>query len=249
MLWIVLTALCGLLFATSWLSKRFMSPYTLTYIFGLKGAGKSTFMLRMMLKDMANGWQIYTNMEDVVLPGVAIFNINDLVNHAPPPGSAVYIDEAGLVWDNRAFKDFDKGYTEYFKLQRKYKNKVVINSQALDVDKKIRDLVDRMYLMTNVLGCIGVARPLKRTIKVLEAQGNSESRLAMNLTFEGITKFQFFWMPKYWKYFDSFQAPHRDEVIYRVPVGDDGLPLLPLKKKLSPAEQLRVLVRNLRKKG
>lgn len=231
MLWVVVAVLFGVLLTASYLSKRFMSPYTLTYIFGLKGAGKSTFMLKMMLKDMRHGWQIYTNMVDVVLPGVHIFATEDLATLAPPPGSALYIDEAGLVWDNRSFKDFDKGYTEYFKLQRKYKNKVVINSQALDVDKKIRDLVDRMYLMTNVLGCIGVARPLRRTIKVLEAQGNSESRLAMNLTFEGITKFQFFWMPMYWKYFDSFQAPHRDELIGSV-IPDSDVSV----RRLSPKE-------------
>lgn len=239
MYWLI-GVLCAFLYGISYLQSKFMSPYTLTYIFGLKGAGKSTFMLKMMLRDMKNGWQIYTNMMDVNLPGVHLFPTEELVSRVPPPYSAIYIDEAGLVWDNRSFKEFDKGYTEYFKLQRKYKNKVVINSQALDVDKKIRDLVDRMYLMTNVFGCIGIARPLKRTIKVLEAQGNSESRLAMNLTFEGITKSSFFWMPKYWKYFDSFQAPKRDPLRYDTVPGDPP-------KKISLREQLNILIRKFRR--
>ena len=232
----------ALIYGISYLRKKFISPYTLTYIFGLKGAGKSTFMARLMLRDIKNGWHVYTNMNDCLIEGVHLFNVDELKQFAPPPGSAVYIDEAGLVWDNRGFKEFDKGFTEYFKLQRKYKNKVVINSQALDVDKKIRDLVDRMYLMTNVFGCIGVARPLKRTIKVLEAQGNSESRLAMNLTFEGITKSVFFWMPKYWPYFDSFQAPLRDEVHHDTIRPGFGY------KKPTLKEQLVTLVRNLRKR-
>lgn len=240
MLWFILLVVLVGFVGIGYLQRKFMSPYTLTYIFGLKGAGKSTFMLKMMLKDMKNGWQIYTNMSDVMLPGVHVFDTQELVDHAPPPGSVLYIDEAGLLWDNRSFKDFAKGYTEYFKLQRKYKNKVVINSQALDVDKKIRDLVDRMYLMTNLFGCIGIARPLRRTIKVLEAQGNSESRLAMNLEFEGLTKWSFFWMPSYWKYFDSFQAPARDVVESSVVEGT-------LSKKPSPVAQLRILVRNLRR--
>lgn len=235
-------------FGVSYLQRKFMSPYTLTYIFGLKGAGKSTFMVKMMLEDLKNGWDVFTNMSDVCIPGVAIFDIKDLVDKAPPMHSAVYIDEAGLVWDNRSFKDFDKGYTEYFKLQRKYKNKVVINSQALDVDKKIRDLVDRMYLMTNVFGCIGVARPLRRTIKVLEAQGNSESRLAMNLQFEGITKFKFFWMPSYWKFFDSFKAPIRGLPVFRFPVDPDtGEYMISPYKKPSLRQQFNTFVRNFRK--
>lgn len=240
MFWFVFSVGCGLLFGISYLKKKFLSPYTLTYIFGLKGAGKSTFMVKMMLRDLKNGWKVYTNMWDCNLPGVVLMDAQSLVSCAAPPGSSIYIDEAGLLWDNRSFKDFDKGFTEYFKLQRKYKNKVVINSQALDVDKKIRDLVDRMYLMTNVFGCIGVARPLKRTIKVLEAQGNSESRLAMNLTFEGITKSVFFWMPNYWKYFNSFQAPERE----LLPFDPDFQPY----RKPTLREQLVTLIRNLRKR-
>lgn len=248
MYWLI-GAFCAFFFGVSYLKKKFMSPYTLTYIFGLKGAGKSTFMLKMMLKDIDNGWQVYTNMFDVNLPGVHLFDVQQLTRCAPPPGSAIYIDEAGLVWDNRGFKEFDKGFTEYFKLQRKYKNKVVINSQALDVDKKIRDLVDRMYLMTNIFGCIGVARPLRRTIKVLEAQGNSESRLAMNLQFEGITKAKFFWMPSYWRYFDSFQAPERPLPVNTFPVDPQtGELQTKPQKRPSMAQQLRRLARNLRRK-
>lgn len=239
MFWIIV-AFFGILTAVSVLKRKFMSPYTLTYIFGLKGAGKSTFMVKMMLRDIKNGWVVYTNMFDVNIPGVRLFDAQELSSMVPPPGSAIYIDEAGLLWDNRQYKDFDSGFTEYFKLQRKYKNKVVINSQALDVDKKIRDLVDRMYLMTNVFGCIGVARPLKRTIKVIEAFGSSESRLGMNLTFEGISKSVFFWMPSYWKWFDSFNAPQRLSVPYKAIPGSLD--------KLSLREQLDILISRLTRK-
>lgn len=202
---------CGV----SWLRKKYYNPHTLTYIFGLKGAGKSTFMAYLMLRDIKNGWTVYTNMSDCKIPGVRIFDSKDLKSCYPPPHSSIYIDEAGLVWDNRKYASFSDGYVEYFKYQRKVKNKVTMNSQALDVDKKIRDLIDYMYLMTSVLGCIGVARPLRRTIKPLEATGNSESRLAMNIEFEGLTKFRFLWLPKYWKWFDSFNCPPRPQIPYK----------------------------------
>lgn len=198
----------------SYVSNRFRSPFTLTYIFGLKGAGKSTFMAKLMLADLKHGWTVYTNMTDIKIPGVRIIDTKELIENSPPPKSALYIDEAGLVWDNRKFESFDKGYTAYFKLQRKYKNKVVMNSQALDVDKKIRDLVDKMYLVSNLFGVIGVARPLRRTIKVLEAQGNSESRLALNLEFQSLFETSFFWLPKYWRYFDSFNVAPRPQAVY-----------------------------------
>lgn len=205
----VIIFLFSAVFGISYLRRRFMSPYTLTYIFGLKGAGKSTYMAKLMLSDIRHGWTVYTNMEDIRIPGVRIITSRELLDHVPPPHSALYIDEAGLVWDNRAFASFQHGYVEYFKLQRKYKNKVVMNSQALDVDKKIRDLIDRMIMVNNLLGCVGLVRPIRRTISVLEAQGNAESRLALNLKFEGLMSVRFFWLPKYWKWFDSFAAPAR----------------------------------------
>lgn len=237
MIWFFVSFFCAFFYGVSYLRKKFSSPYTLTYIFGLKGAGKSTFMAKLMLDDIKNGWTVYTNMDDVLIPGVHIMDSDALSKYAPPPGSSIYIDEAGLIWDNRAFATFSSGYTEYFKLQRKYKNKVTINSQAFDVDKKIRDLIDRMYLMTNVLGCIGVARPLRRTIKVLEAQGNSESRLAMNLEFEPLTRFRFFWLPKYWKWFNSFSAPSRQPAPSKVVPGRYVKP--------SASDQLRLLVKKI----
>lgn len=218
MIWILLS-LFALVYITATFTKKYRNPYKLRYIFGLKGAGKSTFMVKLMLRDLKHGWTVYTNMSDLAVDGVRFFNTDELKVRTPEPHSSLYIDEAGLLWDNRGFKSFDTGFTEFFKLQRKYKCKVTINSQSFDVDKKIRDLVDDMYLMTNIFGCIGVARPIRRTIKLLEAQGQSEARIADNLRFEHLWNFKFFWMPSYWKYFDSFKAPERDAILFKVLTG------------------------------
>lgn len=242
MFWFILVALILLFFGYRFILK-FANPYKLIYVFGLKGAGKSTFMVKNMLRDLKRGWKVYTNMPDVAIDCVRFFDVNELITHTPPPKSSIYIDEAGLVWDNRGFKSFDSGYTAFFKLQRKYKCKVTINSQSFDVDKKIRDLVDQMYLMTNVFNVIGVARPIRRTIKLLEAQGNSEARIADNLRFSSITQFKFFWMPKYWKFFNSFEAPKREHVSF------NNLYYNPKKMKLTPRVQLKLLQYELRRKA
>lgn len=241
MLWFIAISFVSL-FAVSRFFRRFANPYKLDYVFGLKGAGKSTFMVKNMLRDLKNGWHVYTNMADVAIDGVRFFDVNELITKAPPPKSSIYIDEAGLVWDNRGFKSFDSGFTAFFKLQRKYKCKVTINSQSFDVDKKIRDLVDHMYLMTNIGNVIGVARPIKRTIKLLEAQGNSEARIADNLRFASLTQFKLFWMPNYWKYFNSFEAPKRNSVLFK------NLYYKPKKARLTPRVQLKLLQYELRRR-
>lgn len=195
-------------------SSRFSNPYKLIFLFGKKGTGKSTYMVKLMLQHLRRGWHVYTNMADVNIPGVRLFDVAGLTSCTPEPKSVLFIDEAGLIWDSRNFKSFDKGYTEFFKLQRKYHCKVVINSQSFDVDKKLRDLTDSMYLQTNIGNVIGISRPIVRKITLVEATGTSDSRIADNLRFDTIFRWQFTWLPRYFKYFDSFDAPAREPLTF-----------------------------------
>lgn len=201
-------------------SRKYSNPNKLIFIFGKKGAGKSTYMLYLMLKHLKAGWNVYTNMTDVRLDGVRIMDVAELKTCAPEPHSVLFIDEAGLIWDNRNFKSFDAGYTEFFKLQRKYGCKMYINSQAFDIDKKLRDLTDSMVLMSCLCGCIGVVRPIIRKVALVEASAQGDSRIADNLKFGSLFSFKFLWLPKYFKYFDSFNAPERPPVTYRTVTSD-----------------------------
>lgn len=199
-------------------SRSCRNPYKLIYIFGLKGSGKSTLMVDLMIKDLKKGWEIYSNIPDIRLP-CRVFDPKDLSDFKPVPHSALYIDEAGLLWDNRNFKTFAAGLTEFYKLQRKYKCKVIINSQTFDVDKKIRDLVDRMYLCSNVAGCFCFVRPILRKLKLQEAMGDSESKIVDNLQFDSIFRCRLLFLPRYFPAFDSYRAPDRAELSFQF-VGD-----------------------------
>ena len=201
-------------------SRKYNNPNKLIFIFGKKGAGKSTYMVYLMLKHLRQGWNVYTNMTDINIPGVRIMDVKQLITCIPDPHSVLFIDEGGLIWDNRGFKSFDKGYTEFFKLQRKYKCKVYINSQDFDIDKKIRQLTDSMVLMTSIAGCIGVIRPIVRKVALVEASAAGESRIADNLKFSGLLSFRFLWLPRYFRYFDSYCAPFRPSVDFKTVPGE-----------------------------
>lgn len=204
-------------------SRKYANPYKLIFIFGKKGAFKSTYMVKLMLRHLDEGWIVYTNMTDVKISGVRVMEASQLIAGRPEPHSVLFIDEGGLIWDNRSFKTFDKGYTEFFKLQRKYKCKVYINSQDFDIDKKIRQLTDSMVLMTSIANCIGVVRPIKRKVSLVEASAQGESRIADNLKFASIWDWRFIWGPSYFKYFESFLAPERPPVEFKTVVGDLSL--------------------------
>lgn len=229
-------AFCSVFAFLFYCSRKYNNPNKLIFIFGKKGSGKSTYMVSLMLQHLKRGWNVYCNMPDVNIPGVRIMSVESLIDCVPDPHSVLFIDEGGLIWDNRSFKSFSKGYTEFFKLQRKYKCKVYINSQDFDIDKKIRQLTDSMVLMSSIAGCIGVIRPILRKVALVEASSNGESRVADNLKFGSLFSFRFLWLPSYFKYFDSYSAPERPPVDFRAVPGD--LAQLRLKSPVSALKRL-----------
>ncbi len=88
-----------------------------------------------------------------------------------------------MIWDNRNFKSFRPEVRDYFKYQRHERHTVYLFSQTFDVDVKLRNLTDCMYLCTCHMGWLSVARRINRNIVVVQAQGDSESRIADNLEF------------------------------------------------------------------
>lgn len=196
-------------------SRKYNNPYKLIFIFGKKGAGKSTLMVSQMLKDLKHGWTVYTDIQDCNIPGIRIIDSHDLAAFVPDKHSAVYLDEVGIAFDNRSYKSFDNGLRDFFKLQRKYKCKVVMNSQSFDVDKKIRDVTDSMILQTAIGNVFTLSRPIVRKIALVEASAQGDSRIADNLKFASILNWRIYFMPKYFKYFLSFNAPERPSIPFR----------------------------------
>lgn len=214
-LWFLLFFLVFFAFFCSYLSKKYANPYTLTFLFGKKGAGKSCWMVAEMIRYLRNGYIVYTDMHDIFIKGVRIIDSSDLSRFRPQPGSVIFLDEVGISFDNRNFKTFPPGLRDFFKFLRKNRCICVMNSQAYDVDKKIRDTTDSMALVISLIGCISLYRPIKRSITLVDATGSTDSRIADNLRFCSIFSWRFLWMPKYFKYFNSLEMPSRDFLPYR----------------------------------
>lgn len=213
-----LIAACAAFFALYFcLSLRYRNPYRLTFIFGKKGAGKSCYMVRKMLWYRKHGWTVYTDMADVRIPDVRIIRVEQLATFRPAAHSAVFLDEVGISMDNRSFKSFPPGLRDFFKYARKMKLVIYMNSQAYDVDKKVRDTTDAMMLMQSVGSFLCICRPIQRSITLTEPSAEAESRIADTLRFSWIFSWRFYYMPAYFRYFDSTAMPKRPEVVYQLP--------------------------------
>lgn len=217
----LMTVACFLLFFSIYLYVKYHNPYRLTFLFGKKGAGKSCWMVALMIKYIRRGYIVYTDMADINISGVRIVKPDSFSRFRPAPGSVIFLDEVGISMDNRNFKNFPAGLRDFFKYIRKMKCIVYMNSQAFDVDKKVRDTTDSMALIVSVLGCISIYRPIRRSITLVDASAQADSRIADNLRFCSIFSYRFLWMPRYFRYFNSLEMPSRAEVPYILP--QDGI--------------------------
>ena len=190
-------------------AKRFNNPYKLVQVIGKKGSGKSTLSAKLSIRYRKRGWNVFS---DTPISGCVLYDVNELGVYHFPPKSVLFVDEAGLTYNNRNFKSFPPHLVEFFKKQRKYRLKIYLLSQSYDVDKKIRDLVDYVYLATGFANIFSYAVRYNRRVVCHESTGQSESRFADDFVkdsiftcFFGSRKLTF--IPRYIKYFTSFDAP------------------------------------------
>lgn len=196
---------------------HYRNPYKLIMIFGKKGSGKTTLLTKLSLRYLKAGRPVYSN---VPIPGAYLFDPYDIGFKAIPPGAVIFIDEVGMIWDSRDFKSFKQQYRDYFKLQRHYHHTVYLLSQSFDIDKKLRDLTDQMYLIRSFCNVFSVARRINKTITIVHPDsGTGESHLADDMQFDSLLLFwagsvKFTFIPRYTRYFDSFEAPELKEADY-----------------------------------
>lgn len=217
-MFIALLVVFSLFLGLSLYMRKWTNKFKLVFLFGKKGSGKSSLLVKYMYKYAKKGFTIYTNMIDCNFPSARIIRIEDIGDFVPEPYSFVALDEIGIPYDARKFKSFKDSTRDFYKLQRHYKVVVYMNSQNWDVDKKVRDLTDEFYCIS-ALGPLSIGKRIKRKIVLTEATSEGESRIADNLKFTFPTSWSFTWLPRWHKYFDSFTAPERPFIYYQTVPG------------------------------
>lgn len=199
---------CFLLALFIRLTNPFVNPYKLIFVFGKKGSGKSTLLTKLSYKYHKRGWTVYTTEQ---LPGLHnIDNPKKIFEIDFPEKTCIFIDEVSLIWDNRDFKNMDPKVIEWFRYQRHHKCRVYFFSQTFDIDKKLRDLADDMYLVNKYLRVWVMAKHIVRKPVVVHPGPESPARIDDDMVVDGpllwafggrITAFIPYWAKK----FDSFK--------------------------------------------
>lgn len=243
--WLLILFFCFAAFTFYWWY-RLRNPFKLEMVIGKKGAGKTTDITKRCLEYKKKGWHVYSSAP---VAGCRYFDARNLGITGLPPYSLVLIDEAGIIWHNRDFKNFKGEIKDYFKLQRHYKHKVVLYSQSWDVDKVLRELCDTIWIMKCHAACYSISRRVIRDIAVISAKDmRGEGYIADDLYYDSLFFFwcgsvRFTFIPKYMKYFDSFEtAPLPDTEYVEVPMPE----VLPLRIRMGT--KLRTVSEDLAKR-
>lgn len=212
--YVLIALLIGLPLLWDFTTRKYLNPYKLYLVFGKKGSGKSTYLVKLARKHLKKGWIVYTNMEELFMPGVRHFEIKHLGDFVPEAHSLLLLDEVGMIWDNRDYKTFKPQVRDFFKLQRHYHVKVYMASQTFDVDKKLRDLCDGMFLHSNFMRVFTLGRRITRQVVITESTSEAESRISEDLKILPFWNWTLTYIPKYAKYFDSHSIPDKPHLKY-----------------------------------
>lgn len=193
------------------------SPYDLTMVIGKKGSGKTCFLVHEILKYYKKGWVIYTDFH-VNIPHIRIIDPKQLGDFYPVKNSLICLDEVGITWNNRNFKNnFTKEQLEFWKYQRHCEVKVIFASQTWDIDLKLRQLTDRLYIQRCIGNKISISIPVTRKLDVASPDKQAEEGAGVIdiLYKQNVFHWKFYYMPRYFKYFDSFYLPEKPEIPYK----------------------------------
>lgn len=201
------------IFVFCFITRNYVNPYKLIFVFGKKGSGKSTLLTKLAIRYSRRKWSVFTTEN---IPGTN--NISDprlIFSMDFPPKSCIFIDEVSLIWDNRDFKNMDKRVIEWFRYQRHHKCRVYFFSQTFDIDKKLRDLADDMFLVNKYFRVFVVAKHIVRKPVVVHPSPDAPARIDDDMVVDS----PLFWLfggritafiPYWAQFFDSHKLPSLD---------------------------------------
>ena len=135
--------------------------------FGSPGSGKTSLAARIVYKETTRKKKrydrVYTNFECV---GAYAIDSNDLSTFAPVPHSLVILDESGIDFNNRKYKEMKQAVIEFLKLHRHYEIDIVFLSQSWeDIDITIRRLANNLIYIKKI-GPFTMCRKIRKFVMI-----------------------------------------------------------------------------------
>lgn len=177
---------------------------------GLPGSGKTTYIAYLTKLALDTGHKVYCN---VPIAGALPYSKEDIgkydMSGSREKPTLVLLDEAGIMYDNRQFKDaFTDESLTFLKLIRHYNAVICLFSQSMDIDNKwVRLSKTIFFVRKSILYGYTSLYKVKRTLdvnpdthKIEDFYDKADGLLSR------IFHFRFRRKP-YYHMFDSWSAP------------------------------------------
>lgn len=199
--------------------------------FGLPGSGKTTVLTKLACDGVKSKRykNVYGNVH-LILPGYTYIPF-DYFGKFDLTDCLLLIDEATIECGDRDYKSFPKEKLARFMLHRHDNMDIALFSQTADgMDKKIRDITDRMYyIKKGFFTGHWISTVYKVPFKVLWPSGDNNGgenagRILMGYVKPSFIEFIFamrVYRPAYYSYFDSWERtplPELPKTTETVPV-------------------------------
>ena len=172
-----------------------------TIYFGIPGSGKSTIAALIAKKEMKKrkkGRRVFSNF---AIKGTNVLNKEDIGVY-DMYNSLLIIDEAGVDYDNRNWKNnLNPDQVYFYKHYRHYHCDIVMFSQSIDVDIKLRNLANEYRIVKkSIIPFFVTTKLIKKKIDINKDTGEIIDRYY----FVFLSSKRYF-SPKAWKLFNSYQ--------------------------------------------
>lgn len=252
---LILTVTVVLLYLIfDYFTRPYVNRYQINFLVGKPSAGKTLTLVKIAHDAFMKGFHVFSteqyripvkvNRHETIYLETVTIDAKALYRYQFPPRSVVLLDEVGLIYNNRNWKQFDERLKESWKLYRHDRVSYWIASQNLDADKVLRDLVTQYWILERKLRIFTIARRLRAKQQVVQPTADSPGSIQdgfvedpkfMRPVFGGM---MITFIPKWVGCYDSYDIPEhmrklRDVDYSDLPVPWPGKPKKEKKKKKS----------------
>lgn len=193
------------------LTYKYVNKWRLIFVCGPKGTGKTSDLVKRAVKAIRKGQKVYCTER---IPGTYYIDAKkDIGKYHFDENSLVLIDEVGMIYDNRKYKDFPDYVRDWYKLQRHRKITVVMYSQSWDIDLKLKWLCDEMYILDKKFRVLSIGKGVYKQVVINDSSAQASSNVDQNLQYMPLLSPRsrtFTFIPKWAGLYDSFIAPKLD---------------------------------------